>query len=305
MSRIRRQLPLMQAFISHEHGQELAAMDKILDSIRLVLAPIGHDLTKGCSARRGRAGMTADQVLRALIVKQLNGFSYARLSFHLADSTCYRSFCRLGAFEATPSRSTLQENIKKLSPQTLQKVHEAIVHQAIAEGMEDGKRLRVDCTVTETNIHEPTDSSLLWDVVRVLVGQLRRSRVYGARFSNHARRAKRRWLGIQNAKRMKHRVPLYRDLMRITESTCDDAVRVAGELEAVDEPRAAACEVIVDRTVAIEAALAAATSGDIVIVAGKGHEDYQLVGDQILDLDDRRIIREWIARKGATETDLT
>ncbi len=88
------------------------------------------------------------------------------------------------------------------------------------------------------------------------------------------------------------------------QAICDDIV--AG-YDAVAAPRATGREVLLDRTVAIEAALAAATAGDIVIVAGKGHEDYQLVGDQVLDLDDRRIVRHWIARQearpGAPETD--
>lgn len=64
----------------------------------------------------------------------------------------------------------------------------------------------------------------------------------------------------------------------------------------VREPRAAGCEKVIDRTEAIEAALAAAGPGDIVVVAGKGHEDYQLVGAKVFDLDDRVIIKEWIQR---------
>ncbi len=63
-------------------------------------------------------------------------------------------------------------------------------------------------------------------------------------------------------------------------------------------PRARACEIILDRRAAITAALAAAVEGDVVVVAGKGHEDYQLVAGQVLALDDRRIIREWIAAEG-------
>jgi UDP-N-acetylmuramoyl-L-alanyl-D-glutamate--2,6-diaminopimelate ligase len=78
---------------------------------------------------------------------------------------------------------------------------------------------------------------------------------------------------------------------------------IAAGYDAVTAPRAAGRAVIVDRTVAIEAALAAAAAGDIVIVAGKGHEDYQLVGDQVLDLDDRLVIREWVARHPATGRD--
>jgi len=67
-------------------------------------------------------------------------------------------------------------------------------------------------------------------------------------------------------------------------------------LEACRTPRAREVHLVVDRTTAIEAALAAAAVGDIVVVAGKGHEDYQLVGDQVLDLDDRRTITDWTER---------
>ena len=84
------------------------------------------------------------------------------------------------------------------------------------------------------------------------------------------------------------------------QAICADIV--AG-YEAVANPRAAGCEVVVDRTAAIEAALVDAREGDIVIVAGKGHEDYQIVGDQVLDLDDRRIVREWVAGQGTNETE--
>ena len=170
-----KQQPLMQAFISHEHGRELAKMDEILDQMREILAPARKDLAQDRSVRHGRAGMTAEQVLRVLFIKQLNGFSYEELSFHLADSTCYRAFCRFGALEKTPGRSTLQENIKRLSPETLQKVQNALVLYGRSMGMEDGSRIRVDCTVTESNIHEPTDSSLLWDTTRTLTSILKKA----------------------------------------------------------------------------------------------------------------------------------
>lgn len=87
----------------------------------------------------------------------------------------------------------------------------------------------------------------------------------------------------------------------------EDPAAICAEIvtgyEATNNPRANGCEVVVDRTAAIEAALAAAASGDIVVIAGKGHEDYQLVGDQVLDLDDRRIVANWVAQQGSTEAD--
>ena len=72
---------------------------------------------------------------------------------------------------------------------------------------------------------------------------------------------------------------------------------VAAGYTAVAAPRSIGCEVIVDRVAGIEAALAASLPGDIVVVAGKGHEDYQIIGNRRLDLDDRVIIRNWAARQ--------
>jgi UDP-N-acetylmuramoyl-L-alanyl-D-glutamate--2,6-diaminopimelate ligase len=75
------------------------------------------------------------------------------------------------------------------------------------------------------------------------------------------------------------------------------AAAIAAGFDTVKPPRAAAREIVLDRRAAIEAALAAAGEGDVVVVAGKGHEDYQLVQGRVLQLDDRQIIRDWIARK--------
>jgi len=93
---MRQQEPLMQGFIEHEHGRELEAMSEIMDAVPKVLELVERDLTEGRDSDTGRPGMSAEQVLRALVVKQMNGYSYEELSFHLADSRCYRTFCRLG-----------------------------------------------------------------------------------------------------------------------------------------------------------------------------------------------------------------
>jgi UDP-N-acetylmuramoyl-L-alanyl-D-glutamate--2,6-diaminopimelate ligase len=71
--------------------------------------------------------------------------------------------------------------------------------------------------------------------------------------------------------------------------------QIAAGYEEARNTRSLTCSVLEDRSRAIEAALAAAETGDIVVVAGKGHEDYQLVGDQVLHLDDREIIHHWVA----------
>jgi UDP-N-acetylmuramoyl-L-alanyl-D-glutamate--2,6-diaminopimelate ligase len=93
----------------------------------------------------------------------------------------------------------------------------------------------------------------------------------------------------------------YADLAWITsdnprgENPAAICAEIAAGFDGVREPRARAREVIVDRRTAIAAALAAAGPRDVVVIAGKGHEDYQLIGAQRLHLDDRETVREWIA----------
>src|SRR5206468_4751002 len=99
-----------------------------------------------------------EQVLRALVIKQSNGFSYEDLSFHLVDSQSYRAFCLIGIAEKPPKRSTLQRNLKAVRAETLERINRALVAHAQAQGIEDGRRLRADSTVVEAAIHEPTDS---------------------------------------------------------------------------------------------------------------------------------------------------
>jgi IS5 family transposase len=189
-------------------------------------------LAGGIAADRGRNGMSGEQVLRVLVIKQANGFSYEQLAFHLADSQSYRAFCLIGLAEKPPKKSTLQRNIKLVRPETLERVNRALVRYAQEHGIEDGKRLRGDSTVIEAAIHEPTDSRLLVDCVRVLTRRLREAREYVALdYTNHLRRAKRRQLAIQHAAKADQRVPLYRDLVKVSESTVASARTAVEKLE--------------------------------------------------------------------------
>ena len=153
---------------------------------------------RGCSKTRAREGLSAEQVLRALMIKQLNGFSYRELAFHLADSVTYRRFCQFGWHQG-PSKSVLATCIKAIRAETLEKINRLLVGIAEKKKIEDGKKVRVDCTVVESNIHAPLDSNLLWDCVRVVTRLMEQAReIVGAEvtFPNRTRRAKRRALGI-------------------------------------------------------------------------------------------------------------
>lgn len=225
------QLVLVPAFHTHVHSRELREMSRILDEHPEAAKWVHDDLVgrKGrkVSAQRGREGMSAEQVLRAIVVKQLGGFSYHELAFHLADSITYRAFCRFDVGRPTPNKKTLQRNIKKVEAMTLERINVALVDHALDAEIDDGNKIRVDCTVMETNIHEPSDSSLLLDSVRVLVRLMDRSQEYvDAPFTNHQRRAKRRALGILHARTQDDRVPLYLDLLKVTNKTVTAADRV-------------------------------------------------------------------------------
>lgn len=226
------QRPLMPALVDHEHARELDAMSRALDAHPQFVDMVFADLPRGrVQPKTGRPAMTAEQALRAAIVKQMHGLSYEDLAFHLADSLSFRAFCRLDVTEAAPAKSTLQGNIKCIKATTWEEINQVLVMHAKVEGIEDGRRVRFDCTVTETNIHDPSDGALLWDVVRVLTRRMEDAREeFGLRFKDHTRRAKRRANGVRNAKDDRVRKEKYVDLLAATNDTLAHAQRVALEL---------------------------------------------------------------------------
>ena len=234
------QLPLVPAFHAHVRSRELEAMSQILDAHPETAQWVLDDLVGDqVSARHGRGGLSGEQVLRVILVKQLGGFSYDELAFYLADSTSYRAFCRIGITQQIPTAKTLQRNVKLVRPHTLEQINRLLVKYASATGLEDGQKLRVDCTVMETNIHEPSDSSLLKDSVHVLTRLILRARKYVAiEFTNHRRCAKRRALAIQHARTTEERLPLYQQLLKITEQTMTAAQQALAAFATVYPPQA-------------------------------------------------------------------
>jgi IS5 family transposase len=222
MRRQKEQLPLSPAWVDHAHARELEKISEILDTNSELAKLVEQDLVRGVkNPHLGCAGMSGDQVLRVLVLKQMNTFSYEDLEFHLKDSTSYRTFCRIGLMDEAPARSTIAENVKKLRWQTLQKIHQLLVEFAKQKGIEDGEKVRVDSTTVESHIHRPTDSGLLYDGVRVLVrllGKAKKVSGYCA-WRNHTRRAKRRMIGIHRTRKDAVRLRAYRDLLKVTRKT--------------------------------------------------------------------------------------
>ena len=232
---------LREPWLELEHCRELEAISAVLDAHpkinELVLQELRSSSSSNTSSSGGDAGcggMSAEQVLRAAVVKQMNQFSYRELAFHLADSRSYRTFCRLGVMEPTPSKSTLAANIKALTSETLETINRELVSVAEKTAIERGRKVRVDCTVVESNILPPSDSELLYDCVRVLTRLMCRARdLLGPTvvFGNRRRRAKRRRLGVLNAKDKHQRRIVYRDLLKVTQETYRSAHRVVEQLE--------------------------------------------------------------------------
>lgn len=232
------QLPLTPVAIDHDIARELNAASALLDQLPEAVELIHEDLSwrgkKRVDPTKGRHGMAAEQVLRVVVLKQMMNCSYQVLAFHLADSATYRTFCRLGFDRKPPKKATLQKNLKRLKPETLKAINDLVTLKAEELGIENGKKVRTDCTVVESNIHHPNDSSLLWDSVRVLARLMECARdEFGIEFHDHRRRAKRRALNISNAKSMQERTPLYRDLLKVTKQTVSQAQSTIGQLAQV------------------------------------------------------------------------
>jgi len=133
-----------------------------------------------------------------------------------------------------PTKSTLQRNIKRVTATTWEQINGLVIADALAKKIETGRTIRSDCTVVETNIHEPSDSSLLWDCVRVLVRLMTKAKeTFGTSFNSRRRRAKRRAIGILNAKSKEQRTALYRDLLKVTGETMAQATSVLAQLRDV------------------------------------------------------------------------
>lgn len=208
-------MSLFSVTMRHDIGKELAAISSILDATPQMLDLVFSDLTRESRQDTGREGLTAEQVLRCVVLKQFRSLSYEELAFHLEDSKSFRAFARLEMGQY-PSSSALQENIKPLSEETWEAVHICLMQYAMEAGIETGRKVRIDSTVVESNIHDPSDSTLLWDGIRIITRWLEEGHALTPRpdysYCDHCRVVKKRLMVILNAKKQEDRVSAYRDM---------------------------------------------------------------------------------------------
>ena len=177
------------------------------------------------SRRRGRPGTPAEVVLRLLVLKHMRNWSYGVLEREVRANLVYRDFTRVGAAKM-PDAKTMGKWGLALGPEVIEQIHARIVQIAHNHRLTAGRRMRIDTTVVETNIHYPTDSNLLGDGVRVLIRTMKKitaiAGAAGAKLRDRSRSVKRRLLEIGRTvrgKAMPNRERLERTYRRLLEAT--------------------------------------------------------------------------------------
>ena len=236
------QASIFDVFAGHEIGRELKAMSEWLDEHRTLLGLVAEDLRRDGVRATGRQGLPAEAVLRCALLKQYRQLSYEELAFHLEDSASFRAFARL-PWAWSPKKSVLQKTISTIRAETWEAINRTLLASARQEKLEDGRVVRLDSTVTAALMHEPSDSSLLWDAVRVMVRLLQEADTLigstGRGWRNHCRAAKKRWRAIEFTRGRPQRVRLYRELIKITRATLAYLRGAAAELAPARSPAVA------------------------------------------------------------------
>lgn len=252
MIRLRHQQPsLWETFFAEEVEQLwepwMRAVDELLEDDELLdVVYEAQGRRHAQSRRRGRQQTPAEVVLRMLILKHVRNWSYETLEREVRANVVYRTFCRIGV-EKVPDAKTLVRLGQAVGPETIRELHDRLVQIAQARRVVRGRKMRLDTTVVDTNVHYPTDSSLLQDGARVLtrtmkkigqgVGGLRR------KVRNRMRSVTKRVIAIAYAQRYKgaegeqQRRREYRELLHVTRQILNDTRGVLEEVAALPKRR--------------------------------------------------------------------
>ena len=236
------QASLFDVFATHAIGRELKQISQWLDHHRSLLRLVSNDLRRDGVRETGRRGLPAEAVLRCALLKQYRQLSYEELAFHLEDSASFRAFARL-PMGWTPKKAVLQKTISAITAASWEAINQAVVRNARQTKLEPAAMVRIDSTVTEALMREPTDSSLLWDAVRVMTRLLKRTRALGGAVAitwrDHRRLAKKRAQAIEYSRGKERKAKLYRELLAVTRATKEALERTLA-LAACTGPAAAA-----------------------------------------------------------------
>lgn len=216
----------------------LRKIDTVLED-EAVIDVVAHALEARWpqSRRRGRPGTPAEVVIRMLMLKHLFDWSYDDLEREVRANLVYRMFTRIDAGDV-PDAKTILKIARALGPEVIAQLHRQVVEVAKRAGVTHGRRFRVDTTVVATNVHHPTDSTLLRDGVRVLTRTMQRASVglgeRAARVRNRLRSVTRRVLIIgyeaRSPKTRDAMVKSYGRLIATTRAVLRDAATMGRRL---------------------------------------------------------------------------
>lgn len=207
---------------------ELAVMDTILNQHPEIYEMVKNDITVGEeSSSFGRQDMpTVEQIVRAAIYKEMKSLTYRELEYAQHDSRMCSIFIKLD--DRKPfSFKAYQKYISRISAESLNKVMIAINKIAIGEGLEDGKSLRTDSTVVETNIHYPTNNSLVWDCIKTIDRLLKKLKDSGMQIKprSYRKQAKKNHYKLNNTKKKEEREEEFKKQLKLLRSSINQAER--------------------------------------------------------------------------------
>jgi IS5 family transposase len=217
----------------------LQTISEFIDQHDEVRELVRKDLERGLKIPgTGRSGLTAQQTLRSFVLMRVKNWDYRELRERIADGYTLRRFTHFNS-KAVPKHDAFNRAHNRIAPATLRTINDLVVRAAVSLDIEDGSKLRVDTTVVEADIHHPTDSSLLWDTVRVvtrLVERLRELLPEAIPFTRRTRSARRRMQAIERMTARERQQGLkakYHELIGIAEQVLPNAERVVQAASAV------------------------------------------------------------------------
>ena len=222
-------------------NEELTKVDKLLNDERF-FAPFRERF----GTTMGRPTTAVATYLRMMYLKHRYQLGYEVLVKEVSDSLAWRRFCHLDLGDRVPDSTTLIKLTHKYGEGTVRALNNALVLKLKEGKVIKGKKLRIDTTVVESDIHHPTDTGLLNDGIRVITRVVSKLKKVvpgiGRRFVKHTRKAKKIYLGLMKA--MKGRTgqddttlkKTRGKLVKMTEEVIADGQAVQAELELQEKP---------------------------------------------------------------------
>ena len=209
---------------------QLCFIDTVLEMKPYLLKIFENDITKNRKKSRfGRKDVPSiEQIVRAAFYKKIKGLNYRQLFYHQIDSRICAAFLKIDA-NRPYSYQVYQKYISKISSDTLNRFMRELVKIAMEEGIEDMKRVRQDTTTVETNIHYPTDNSLIWDCIRKSTDLLKAlSKEIDINYLNFTKGAHKVFYDINLSKKKDDKYELFCNELIIFEKVIHEVNKVIG-----------------------------------------------------------------------------